>query len=184
MVKLSTLVSSVTPSPLAPKSTTLKTAPCEAGGGSGGRDGCWWPFPQFGVGGLGLGCLLLLAGLGLGLTGASGVGLGWYGFWFPLPAPGLGVALTGGFGLGRLLPCCRWELLFFPLPFFSCEEPGELLGLQCLPLLASLTSMVEQRARKTRRSRRPRPFALSFILLSVSIGCVDCEGWIVYVLGK
>jgi hypothetical protein len=67
------------------------------------------------------------------------------------------------------------------LPFFSWEELGELLGLQCLPLLASLTSMVEQRASKTRRSRRPKPFAPSFILLSVSIGCVEVK---VYVLGK
>jgi hypothetical protein len=41
--KVRTLVSSVTPSPLAPKSTTLNTAPCceeVAGGGGCGRDGC------------------------------------------------------------------------------------------------------------------------------------------------
>jgi hypothetical protein len=39
--------------------------------------------------------------------------------------------------------------------------------------------MVEQIASRTRRSRRPRPFALSFILLSVSTGCVEIRVCIV-----
>jgi hypothetical protein len=63
-----TCVSSVTPSPFAPKSTTLKTVSCDCVGavidcGDGGR-----------------GELLL------GLTGTLGLvlRLGWYGFWSPL----------------------------------------------------------------------------------------------------
>mgnify|MGYP003702507775 CR=1 FL=1 len=167
-----TLVSSETPSPLAPKSTTLNTAPC--GDVGVGRDGGWLPFPQLGVGDLGLACPLPLTGLGLTGAFGLGLGLGWYGLWYPLPLPGLGGGLSGGFGLGRLLPCCRLELPFFPLPLFlSREELGELLGRQCLPLLASQTSMVEQRASKTRRRRRPRPFTLSFILLFVSACCME-----------
>jgi hypothetical protein len=56
-----TCVSSVTPSPFAPKSTTLKIVSCDRVGGGGGE-------------------------LLLGLTGTLGLvlGLGWYGFWFPL----------------------------------------------------------------------------------------------------
>jgi hypothetical protein len=177
--KAGTLVSSETPSPSAPKSITLKTPPCKLAGGD--WDGGWWPFPQLGADGLGLEFLLPLVGLGIGLTGAFGLGLGWYGFWYPLPAPGLGVELMGGLGLGQLPPDCRWELPFFPLPFFlNRVELGEFLGLQCLPLLASQTSMAEQKASKTRRSSRLRPFAVSFIFFSVSTCCVEirvCMPW-------
>jgi hypothetical protein len=71
------------------------------------------------------------------------------------------------------------------LPFLlSIEELGEVLGLQCLPLLAaSQTSMVEQRASRTRRSMRLKPFTLSFILLSVPACCVEI-GVCFYVRGE
>jgi len=140
---------------LAPKSTTLKTVSCAAGGDgsgggcNGGGGGTVHPLPPPGVGIVGPWPPLLWTGLVLGLTGLV-LGLGWYGLLFPLPF-------------------CLWELLLFGFPFLSIEVEVALLRLQCFPLLASHRQMLEHRTSKTRRSRKVRPFRPSLIFVFVTL---------------
>jgi hypothetical protein len=167
-----TWVSSVTPSPLAPKSTTLKTVSCAAGGdgGGGGRSsgggGTVHPLPPPGVGIVGPWPPLRWTGLPLGLTGLV-LGLGWYGLWFPLPF-------------------CLWELLLFGFPFLSIEVEVALLRLQCFPPLASHRRMLEHRTSKKRRSRKVRPFSpsLIFVFVTLYLSPVELLCICLYVFGR
>ena len=158
-----TFVSSVLPSPLAPKSSTLKVVEWPAGGFDGNSsfglgDGSGGDF-RLGVGSGGA------FRLGVGSGGAFGLGVG------------SGEALWGGdFGFDPPL----WWLLLLPrlFPFFLYKEAEvPLLCLQCLPLLALQVSKFDDQSRKAMKSMNVRLLKLKPLIMFNTNACVCVCLW-------
>lgn len=131
-----TLVSSAVPSPLAPNSITLKTADC------------WLPKPL--CGGVGVGAV---SSLGVGPGGGGGKALLVGG------AVGGGKGLCvgeGAFGFDTPFWWC-WLLLLWVFPFFFASVAEVILFcLQCRPLLALQTSILDVQTRSATSRKNVR----------------------------